>query len=205
MVLAGEDRNDRLCLRVLLEDLCPEMRGRLVEIGDSVRLHQATDVNLQARAETLARKVRARAARESADVACVFVHEDLDRVDDDDVPAVRERVQKALGSALGNAHYALAVSEVEAWLLLFPEALTALVSAWSLPSRFRGRDTGRFPDPKRILTEEVSGTGRRYRESDAPVVLEHAARLGLLPGPVGRNRSYDRLRADAAECCAHHL
>jgi hypothetical protein len=30
VVVAGEDRNDRLALRVLLEEFCPEMRGRIV-------------------------------------------------------------------------------------------------------------------------------------------------------------------------------
>ncbi|WP_433362936.1 hypothetical protein [Streptosporangium sp. CA-115845] len=34
VVVAGEDRNDRLSLRILLEEFCPEMRGRIAEIGD---------------------------------------------------------------------------------------------------------------------------------------------------------------------------
>ncbi|WP_245651959.1 AAA family ATPase [Streptosporangium amethystogenes] len=67
VVVAGEDRNDQLSLRILLEEFCPEMRGRIVEIGDPVRLRQATGANLAARAETLARKVRARAVRDDRD------------------------------------------------------------------------------------------------------------------------------------------
>lgn len=43
MVLAGEDATDRSCLRVVLEDTCPEMCGRLVEIADPVRLHRHLD------------------------------------------------------------------------------------------------------------------------------------------------------------------
>lgn len=42
IVLAGEDRNDCKSLRILLEAFCPDMRGRIVEIKDSVRLRQAT-------------------------------------------------------------------------------------------------------------------------------------------------------------------
>ncbi|MEV0591834.1 hypothetical protein [Nonomuraea cavernae] len=205
MVVAGEDRNDRLALRVLLEHFCPEMRGRLVEIGDKVRLHHATGANLTARAEVLASKVRARAVRDDASVACVFVHEDLDQADSDDYPFVRERVQKALESALGRAHYALAVSEIEAWLLLFPDALSAIAATWSLPAKCKGKDTGRLIDPKKVLMNDVSRGGRRYRESDAPDVLEQAINLGLLARPVGRNRSFDQLRADAVQCCAEHL
>jgi hypothetical protein len=165
----------------------------------------ASGAGLAARAETLANKVRARAVRDDTDVACVFVHEDLDQVDGDVYPVVRERVEKALNAALGTAHYALAVWEIEAWLLLFPDALSALVSSWSVPSRHRGKDTGRMGDPKKILMNEVSGVGRRYRESDAPAVLEHAVKLGLLTRPVGRHRSFDQLRADAVLCCTEHM
>ncbi|MBG0816074.1 hypothetical protein [Planomonospora sp. ID82291] len=121
MVVAGEDRNDRIALRVLLEEFCPDMRGRIVEISDPVRLHQATGATLAARAEALAGKVRARATRDDTGVACVFVHEDLDRADGDDYPVIRERVGKALEAALGTAHYVLAVAEIEAWLLLCAE------------------------------------------------------------------------------------
>ncbi|MEU3166611.1 hypothetical protein [Streptosporangium sp. NPDC006930] len=205
VVVAGEDRNDRLSLRILLEEFCPEMRGRIVEIGDPVRLHQATGANLAARAETLARKVRARAVRDDTTVACVFVHEDLDAVDDERYPAIRLRVEKALEAALGTAHYALAVAEIESWLLLFPDALTAVCGAWSVPIRHRGKDTGRLADPKRVLMREVSGSGRRYRESDAPEVLGQATTMGLTSRPVGLHRSYERLREDALRCCTDHM
>ncbi|MET9066160.1 hypothetical protein [Streptosporangium sandarakinum] len=205
VVVAGEDRNDRLGIRILLEDLCPDMRGRVVEISDPVRLRQATGANLTARAEALARKVRARAVRDDTTVACVFVHEDLDAVDDDRYPLVRLRVEKALEAALGTAHYALAASEIESWLLLFPDALTSLCGTWSVPPRHRGRDTGKLADPKQVLTKEVSGSGRRYRETDAPDILDRAVTLGLTRSPLGRNRSYEQLREDAARCCAEHL
>ncbi|MDP9841694.1 hypothetical protein [Streptosporangium lutulentum] len=205
MVVAGEDRNDRISLRILLEDFCPEMRGRVVEISDPVRLHQATGANLAARAETLARKVRARAVRDDTTVACVFVHEDLDAVDGDQYPVIRLRVEKALETALGTAHYALAVAEIESWLLLFPDALTAVCGSWSVPARHRGRDTGRLADPKQVLMREVSGSGRRYREADAPEVFGQAVAMGLAESPTGRNRSYEQLREDAARCCTDHV
>lgn len=206
VVIAGEDANDRKCLRVLLEQFCPEMRGRIVEVNDPVRLRCAGDDTLSKRAETLARKVRARAARENADVACVFVHEDLDGVDGPNFTAERERVQRALVQVLGKAHYVLAVEEIEAWLLLFPEALTGLVSSWKVPAQYRSRDTGTVVDPKGVMKRIVSGNaGRRYRESDAPEVLNKAAALGCLNRPAGTNRSWTQLRFDAGECCQRHI
>lgn len=53
-------------MRVLLEQWCPDMRGRIVEINDKPTLHGASTSTLAARAETLAGKVRARAELEEA-------------------------------------------------------------------------------------------------------------------------------------------
>lgn len=205
VVVAGEDKNDRACLRVVLEEVCPDMRGRIVEINDSVRLRQATGGNLEKRANTLARQARARAARENADLACVFVHEDFDSVDDDKYPGIRERVDKALAAALGSAHYVLAVWEIEAWLLLFPSALSAFVSTWKVPVRYRNRNSGLITDPKRVLRQEICSGARTYRESDAAELLRRASTLPGLESPEGSNRSWDRLCQDVKECGSTHL
>lgn len=205
VVLAGEDRNDRQSLRVLLEAVCPDMRGRLVEVGDTVRLRQATGGNLRDRVESLARKVKARAVREDAEVACVFVHEDMDGVEGPAAQHAYDRVQRALEAVFGSAHYVLAVAEVESWLLRFPEALNDLVSAWKVPAKYLDRDTDRLADPKRILMREIAKSPRRYRESDAPRILERAVALGCLHKPTGRNRSWDRFQSDIERCCADHL
>ncbi|WP_246264275.1 hypothetical protein [Acrocarpospora pleiomorpha] len=205
VVLVGEDSNDRRCLRTLLEEHCPDMRGRLVEINPSMKFWAAGNERLDERVDRLRKLVNARAAREGAEVACVFVHEDLDRADSSEYPVLRERVEKAMNKALGSAHYVLAVWETEAWLLLFPDALAAFVANWQLPARYRGRDTGRLSDPKRILMNEVSRSGRRYRESDAPEIFEKAREMRLLAHPVGSNRSWTQLCGDATRCCSEHL
>lgn len=206
VVLAGEDRNDRLSLRILLEAVCPHMRGRIVEINDPVRLRSASGSNLSGRVNTLARKIRARAVRENADVACVFVHEDLDAVDGEEYPRVHSRVEQALRSSLGTAHYVLAVAEMEAWLLLFPAALKEFVASWQIPARRIGRDTGKLANPKKILMTEVSkGSGRRYTESDAPEVFRQVVDGGHLGTPQGANTSWSRFRADADLCGRRHI
>jgi hypothetical protein len=206
VVLVGEDRNDRSSLRILLEAFCPQMRGRIVEVNDAARLRGAkTDATLTARVDQLARQVRARAAREDADLACVFVQEDLDHTDGREYGEARDRVQAALDRAFKSAHYVLSVYEVEAWLLLFPDALESHVSAWQVPKQYRNRDTGTLGDPKQILKRKVSGRGRPYVESDAPDVLEKAVALGCLHTPSGTNRSWDRFRSDAAICCRQHV
>ncbi|GAA0963054.1 hypothetical protein [Actinocorallia libanotica] len=205
IVLAGEDANDRRCLRILLEARCPDMRGRLVEINSPVRLRQATGGTLASRIDKLRRLVQARAARERAEIACAFIHEDLDDADGPGYLETHTRVEKELLRSFPTAHYVLAVEEIEAWLLLFPDALASLVSSWQVPTKYRGKDTGRLTDPKHILMSEVSRTGRRYKESDAPDVLEKAVALDGFPAPLGTNRSWTRLMEDAATCCSSHI
>ncbi|GLZ14519.1 hypothetical protein Acsp04_47540 [Actinomadura sp. NBRC 104425] len=204
IVLAGEDANDRQCMRLLLEELCPDMRGRLVEINWVVRLRQASDSNLAQRIKHLGGLARAKAAQQKAELACVFVHEDFDAADSDEYPKTRDRVQKALESEFGNAHYVLAVAEIEAWLLLFPDALAAFSSSWKLPTKYRGKDTGKIVDPKKVMSE-VSRGRSRYRESDAPKVLAKAIELGCYKRPVGSNRSWREFGDDVTRCCTGHL
>lgn len=205
IVLAGEDGNDRRCLRILIERLCPKARGRIVEINDSVRLRDASHQTLTRRVSVLARKARARAARENASLACIFVHEDLDDTDGPASQVVYERVRKALVEEFGTAHYVLSVAEMEAWLLLFPDALESLVSSWRVPRQSRDGDTGMLSDPKRTLVDSVSDRRRRYRESDSPEVFAKAIHLGCLDRPRGTNSSWSRFRGDADDCCRSHL
>lgn len=205
IVLAGEDSNDRRILRILLERFCPQMNGRLVEINDSVRLRGASDGTLADRVRTLARKARAKAAFEGTQLACLFVHEDFDRPDGDEYVKVRDRVQAALVSELDRAHYVLAVWEIEAWLMLFPDALAGVTSSWKIPNQYRNRDTGSLNDPKKILIQSFARSGRRYRESDAPDAFGKAVDLNCLDQPIGTNRSWKQLRADATACCQQHI
>lgn len=110
-----------------------------------------------------------------------------------------------MNDCLDTAHYVLAVWEIEAWLMLFPEALSAITSSWRVPAKYRNKDTGMLSDPKRILTNEIGKSGRRYRESDAPAIFEKVVALNAQEKPNGSNKSWDKLRHDAQQCCAEHL
>jgi hypothetical protein len=200
-VVAGESANDREVLRCFLEEFCPEMQGRIVFLNDKVPLRDAGEENLKKRVARFAAQVRAKAARERASIAAVFVHEDLDQVDSGRYEMIHKRVQRALVRELGNAHYVLAVWEIEAWLLLFPDEVAAFATKWQVPASRRGRDTGRFQDPKRIFKEEISRAGTSYRESDAPAIANRIIARGALSSQSGSNRSYEVFRSDAAERC----
>lgn len=177
------------------------MQGRIVFLNDKIPLRDASDATLKDRVRRFALLVKARAERERASVAAVFLHEDLDEVDSRHYETVRERVQRALARELENAHYVLAVWEIEAWLLLFPEAVTSFAKGWRVPAKRSARDTGKFQDPKRIFKAEISNSGSRYRESDAPAIASHIVALGQQSAPVGSNRSFVAFRADTAGRC----
>lgn len=172
---------------------------------DNVRLRSASGETLRSRVSVLHRKALARAERENAQLACMFVHEDWDDVDSDRCDDARTRVQTALDDVAGRSHYVLAAWEIEAWLLLFPAALKDLAGAWSVPSTYLGRDTGLLADPKRILRRECSAGSRQYAEADAPTLLQLAVVGGYLEDPAGSNRSWSRFRAGARSCCTVHL
>lgn len=203
VVLAGEDSNDRKVMRKLLEEFCPEMRGRIVEINQTVRLKAASDTRLPERIQVLARRARARATREDADLACVFVHEDFDEPFSTEYDQTKAKVEAALRRELPHAHYVLATAETEAWLLLFPKALQA--QGWKVPKTRLGKDTGRLGDPKRVLREEVNTAQRCYREADAPAIIDKAVESGEIRQPSGVNRSWEDFRTGIQECCSQHL
>jgi hypothetical protein len=56
-------------------------------------------------------------------------------------------------------------------------------------------------DPKRIFKEEVSRSGTRYRESDAPSIASHIVAQNVHATPIGSNRSFHSFKADAMNRC----
>ncbi len=208
MVIAGEDRNDRESLKTLLEEEQPGLRGSVVQIGDPVRLHKATGANLTERVRSILKKAEGVAEKQGpgARVACLYVQEDFDAADGSASVEAHRRVEQEIHRQMGHGHYVLAVAEMEAWMLLFPGALSSVVKAWKVPAKYQGRDTGRFSDPKRILMREVSGTkGRKYTESDAPAVFRAIVEGKYLGSPRGTNSSWARFWRDVELCGREHL
>lgn len=208
VVIAGEDRNDRESLKILLEEKRPGLRGSIVQIRDTVRLHRATGTNLTKRVRSIINKAEGVAEKHGPGTraACLYVHEDFDAVDGPAYVEAHRRVEQEIHRQLGHGHYVLAVAEMEAWMLLFPEALPAVMQAWKLPVKRLGKDTGRFPDPKGILMREVSkATGRRYAESDAPAVFRAIVEGGHLEKPRGMNSSWKRFWQDVEKCGQEHF
>lgn len=196
----GESENDTRTLAELIQALCPELEGRVVTRRKPlVLIRNAGTDTVGYRAKKLAAAVKAESATRS--VACVFAHEDADDVE----PAhekVAQKIEWALFEAGCPAHAAVPAAEIEAWLLLFPTALKAFRNSWSEVESVRGRHTGMIQDAKERLIRLTRGTGREYRESDAPLVAKTVRQLGLADAPEAISKSYDDFRTAVEKCCA---
>ena len=200
IVLAGESSNDRRLLASFIRANHPELlaTATMTEITDQVRLRKKTGPELAHAADTLVRKARGKAKLKSGPFVGIAVHEDMDAPTGPDYTAVRQAVSAALCRAAtpSSAVYALAASESEAWLLLFPDAFPLHRPAWRVPAQWRGRDTGRRSKPKEDLEAEFRHPP--FRESDGPEIVKKALDQGMLTAPCGTNRSYSDFIADLA-------
>jgi hypothetical protein len=193
IVLAGEDQNDCEIMAALIRAHRPDLgaAAKLVRINDPVRLRKKSGPDLTAAVKALTGKARAKALQQKAQLIGFVVHEDVDGFTDRDYRKVRTAVTEEFGRQCDGLHHtalALAAWESEGWLLLFPDAFPHVRPRWKVPSRLRGKDTGRIKDPKEALKGRLGSP--LFRESDGPLVARKALENGLISAPEGRNDSY---------------
>ncbi|MDR6892329.1 hypothetical protein [Falsarthrobacter nasiphocae] len=161
----------------------------------------SSPANFPSRAGKIAALIRAENARRP--VRATFLHEDCDEVE----PA-HERVAKTIEeSSLAKSHHIHAVTpawEMESWVFLWPEAVTAYRPSWKLSNSYRSRSTGMIANAKETLTRDLDSNspGRgtpKYRESDLPGIMEKVRTEGLIDQRRAQSRSFDAFR-DAAAC-----
>lgn len=190
IVVAGEGPYDREVLQILIPALLPKPCPKVVQIkSNDMRLHKA-NLRLKPRVDELRILANTLADSHGAELAGIVVHVDLDGVVDEEYDKVRKRLSDAFKNAFHcRTALALAAWEIEAWLMLFPEAFTKVRSSWRLKSKDTNRDLGMTSNAKETLRAFLEG--QRYRESDAPKVMRAAIVEGeVKPNIHGRNRSY---------------
>ena len=206
VLVFGEDENDTKFLAELLVALCPELLGKVKAFRRPPVLLKATDSRqVPGRVARIASLVAAE--RTTADVLCIFAHEDCDAVE----PAHESlalKIETAFAAAGCHVHAVTPAWETESWLFLWPEAVATYRRGWASLEKYRGRDVGRIVDAKEVLTRALRPPGNRgqsgtrdYRESDAPEIAKRIAELGLAATPGGKSGSYDRFRESVATCC----
>lgn len=199
IVIAGEGQHDRDVLRYLLPALRPWSASRspkIVEIKKSMRLNKAV-YQLAPRLDELRRLAQAQARLAQAKLAGVVVHVDFDAVVDESYVTRRKQLSDDLDQAFGcHTALALAADEMEAWLMLFPDAFPKVKQTWRLPEQDRKRNLGVIPGgSKELLKARLSQP--QYRESDAPAIMKAAVTHGLVAAcQSDRNRSYADFAAE---------
>jgi hypothetical protein len=202
IVIAGEGQNDRDVLKHLVPALGPWPRTRrpkLVEIKTKMALSKAQN-QLVPRLDKLRLLANGLAQKAQAQLAGVVVHVDLDTVIDERYDERRRQLASGLRKTFGcDTALALAADEMEAWLMLFPDAFGKVRPGWRLSDQDRRRDLGAIAEgSKERLKAQL--TQPPYRESDAPEVMKAAVAHHLLTTcDPGRNRSYADFAAELGQ------
>ncbi|MFJ4863719.1 hypothetical protein [Streptomyces sp. NPDC088748] len=188
IVVAGEGDYDRKVLQHLIPALhpgqCPEVRM----LKKPIRLARAQS-QLSPRLQKI--KQYADALADTAELAGIVIHADLDGVADDGYERLRRRISEEMRGVFKGTPSALALAayEIEAWLMLFPDAFPKVRPGWKVREADCRRDLAKLEKAKEHLVKYL-GTPA-YRESDAPAIMQAAVQGGHVSHrPAGKNRSY---------------
>ncbi|CBG73579.1 hypothetical protein SCAB_65781 [Streptomyces scabiei 87.22] len=188
-MVAGEGENDFKVLQHLIPALHPGVCPEVKFMRKPVRLARA-QATLSPRLQQIKRFAQGHA--DTARLAGVVIHVDFDAVADESYESVRRRITEEMRATFKDccpSALALAAYEMEAWLMLFPEAFPKVKPGWNLKEAERRRDLGKLVKAKEHLTKCLGKPP--YSESHAPKIMEEAVRGGHVTArPAGNNRSY---------------
>lgn len=184
VLVFGEDDHDRSAIRHLAQALRPDItfekrRQPLVLIKGA----------LPSNAKSNAREISQVAKQEekARPVLGVLAHQDCDALEPAHVAAAA-RIESELRAA-GCPGRPVAVTpawEIEAWWVVFPEAVGTIVEGWRDPDDWIGKDVGQLKNAKQALKRAVQPRAPRharprdYEESDSIEIAQQIAERGLL-------------------------
>ncbi|KUN90368.1 hypothetical protein AQJ66_00040 [Streptomyces bungoensis] len=187
-MVAGEGNYDREVLRHLVPELHPGDCPEVINMKKPIRLARA-QAKLSPRLEEIKRF--ALGVADTAKLAGVVIHVDLDGVADESYDKLRRRITEEMRATFKDCPSALALAayEIEAWLMLFPEAFPKVRPGWRLREADCRRDLARLEKAKEHLVKYLGKPP--YRESDAPAIMQAAVRgRHVTARPAGNNRSF---------------
>jgi len=186
VLVFGESDNDTKAVRHLVEGLRPDLSG-IVEPRRHplVLIKNATPERAKNNAQRIASVVRHEMVVRN--VLGVLAHEDCDAVEPAHVAAA-EKIERELKDALCEC-VTVAVTpawEMEAWWMVFPEAVGQIVKGWRDPDDWIGKNVGVVPNAKECLARAVQprrrqpSPPREYEEHDSIQIAANVMRDGLL-------------------------
>lgn len=195
----SNDLYDSQAVKLLIEAHRPDW---VVQASKKPAVLAKGKARATARAADRVAKLYRQASRARA-IDCVFNQADTDAVEPSHEKAAAD-IEKALADAGCPGHAVVCAWELEAWFFLWPEAIEATRSVWSVPNGLRGRDVGQLNDPKSLMRTEVLMKGAKpqlaYQEKHAPEIADQIkSRLG---DRNGKSLSFDRFVKQVEACGA---
>jgi hypothetical protein len=186
VLVFGESEHDRRAVCHLTAGLRPDFGGNVeTRRTPLVLIKNARPEKARSNAQEIAKLVKQESA--ARDVIAVLAHEDCDATEPAHI-AVAAKIEHALGSAgCPGAHVAVTPAwEIEAWWLVFPDAVVTVVEGWREPNDWLGKDVGQIENAKETLTRALRPTrggrkGRDYHEADSIEIARNVVSLNLLP------------------------
>ena len=186
----GEDRNDVESIRELLVWVNPTLNGRIKPMIKPPSLtRQARPMAVNRWLSDITAVVDAYVAR-GKQVSALLVHRDADGPDPTGAEEAALNRQLRVVRPPGQA--VVPVQEIEAWWLLFPDAVEEVnPRTWRARIPRVDRDVETIASPKAELQRLTRGR-HAYRESDSPRIAEQI-RHGTA-SQHGRSASFERFR-----------
>lgn len=200
VLLFGEDPNDLNALRTLVRDWHPETRVQ-IRRDPPILSRGAQRTKRGTMAERISSFARAEEQRDSKVV--VVAHRDCDQVEPAHLASATELENDLRVAGVSRPVAATPAWEIEAWWMLFPEALRQVRACWRALN-IGNTNVGSIPHAKERLRRELRPTGAaarkcpEYVESDSIRIAEEIARSGLLTQRAGRAASLHAFKTKLA-------
>ncbi|WP_225767697.1 hypothetical protein [Inquilinus sp. Marseille-Q2685] len=199
ILVFGESDNDR---RAIIE-LCSALRSdagiHFKPMRDPPVLLKKSERPEKRRKTAEAISTLVKINSKKSPVASVVAHRDCDKIEPSH-EELSESIERGLYDAgVPNPVAAAPAYEIEAWWLLFPEALAATCANWEKVD-MRSRQVGSIENAKEFLCEALRPKDKakrmkckEYVESDSIKIAQNIRKLNLTSKlDRGRSRSFDR-------------
>jgi hypothetical protein len=197
VLVFGEDEHDTKAIRHIVEGLRPDLAGTIEPRRyPLVLIKNATQEKARDNAQRIAEVARQEMAART--ILAVLAHQDCDSVEPAHVTAA-DRIEAELHNARcpGRVIAVTPAWEIEAWWMLFPEAVGKIVKGWRDPDDWIGADVGAVRNAKERLARAVQSRPkprsppRDYEERDSIQVARNVVEDRLLPSFAdGRRASH---------------
>lgn len=203
VLVFGESINDTKAIAELLLALCPALDGMVKALPrPPILIKDARMEDVRDRAGTIAALIDAE--QTTRDVICVFAHEDCDDAEPAH-EAIASKIEAAMRERGHSVHAIVPAWNLEAWWLLWPDAVARYRPTWRRLMTRPGQRVGLIVDSKSHLQRALRPGGgtrtRDYRESDSQGIAAAVRELGIVRQPVGASLSFTRFTEAADGCC----